>query len=354
MSMRRAAAALSALLVMLCTAGCGVFGGQPMMISAQFQDSVGLFVGNDVSVLGIKVGTVTAIHPAGTHVVVDLAVDPATKIPAGVSAVTMSPSVVTDRRVELTPVYRGGPTLRPGDIIPLDRTRTPVEADRIFEAADRLAKQLNDPRIGQPTIAEALDATAGTFAGNGDKLHKATQGLAAAVGVGADQKDAIVSLIKDADHLTQVAANNDGLIRSFGSNVADATQLLNEQGPHLTDLLNNIDEVLDRTNRIIEDNRKPFESSLDNLKGTVRTAKGRTREFKETLDVLPTTLQNVANIVDPGRGKARVHAGLDQILLDTQIMQGICQRYAPQLCSSTQSPMTSNAGLAKLFMGAAR
>lgn len=354
MNMRRAVASLGALLVMLCTAGCGAFGGQPMLISAQFQDSVGLYVGNDVSVLGIKVGTVTAIHPAGTHVVVDLAVDPDTKIPAGASAVTMSPSVVTDRRVELTPVYRGGPTMRSGDVIPEDRTRTPVEADRIFEAADRLARQLNGPRGGQPTIAQALDATAGTFAGNGDKLHKAVHGLAAAVGVGADQKDQIVSLIKDADHLTQVAAANDGLIRSFGSNVADATQLLDEQGPRLSGLLNNIDELLDRTNTIIDENRKPFESTLDNLKGTVRTAKGRTREFSDTLDVLPTTLQNIANIADPKLGKARAHAGLDQILLDTQLLQGICQRFAPPLCSATQSPMTPNAGLAKLFMGAAR
>lgn len=347
-------AAASALLVTLCTSGCGVFGGQSMMISAQFRDAVGLFVGNDVSVLGIKVGTVTAIHPAGPHVVVDLVVDSDVKIPANAEAVTMSPSVVTDRRVELTPVYRGGPTMRAGDVIPIDRTSTPVEADRIFEAADRLARQLNDPKEGQPTIGAALDATAGTFAGNGEKLHKTVQGLAAAVGVGADQSDQIVSLVKNVDHLTQVVADNDALIRSFGSNVSDATQLLNEQGPHLTELLNNIDELLDRTNTIIEENRKPFESTLDHLRTTVDTAKGRTREFKETIDVLPTTLQNVANIVDPERGLARAHAGLDQLLLDTQILQGICQRYAPPLCATTQSPMDPKAGLAKLFMGAAR
>jgi len=114
----------------------------------QFQDAVGLFVGNDVAVLGLKVGSVTAIRAEGTHVLVDMSIDPGVKLPANVGAVTMSPSVVTDRRVELTPVFRGGPTMRDGDLIPMDRTHVPVEIDRLFTAADRLTGQLNSATGG--------------------------------------------------------------------------------------------------------------------------------------------------------------------------------------------------------------
>src|SRR5882672_1383717 len=176
-------------LMLALVSGCGVFGGSPTRISAQFQDAVGLFVGNDVAVLGLKVGSVTAIRPEGTHVLVDMAIDPEVKVPANVGAVTMSPSVVTDRRVELTPVFRGGPTMRDGDLIPIDRTHTPVEIDRVFAAVDRLTSQLNSAQGGNPALADAVNVAADTFQGNGEMVGQAVHGLAAAVGVGADQRD---------------------------------------------------------------------------------------------------------------------------------------------------------------------
>jgi phospholipid/cholesterol/gamma-HCH transport system substrate-binding protein len=349
------AALLGLALVCGTVAGCGVFGGRPMHISAQFQDAIGLFVGNDVSVLGIKVGTVTAIHPDGTHVVVDLAIDPDVKVPADVGAVTMSPSVVTDRRVELTPVYRSGPTMRDGDLIPLDRTHTPVEVDRLYAAADKLTGQLNSAQGGNPALADALNVAADTFGGNGDKVHQAVHGLAAAVGVGADQRDQLVNLIKDVDQLTQTAANNDGTIRRFSQNLTDATALLDEQGPDLRKTLDNLDELLDQTNELISDNRDRGEDTLRNVRVTAHTLAGRSRELAEAADVLPTLFQNLYNIVDFGRGAARAHAGLDQILLDPQLLQTVCQQLkSPLLCSFAGKSKAPDTSLALLLLGGAR
>jgi virulence factor Mce-like protein len=345
-------ALLVALLVGGTVSGCGLFGGTPMRISAQFQDSVGLYVGNDVSVLGIKVGSVKGIRPEGTHVVVDMAIDPGITLPAGVSAVTMSPSVVTDRRVELTPVYRGGPTMRDGDLIPADRTHTPVEIDRVFAAADRLTSQLNSAQGGQPALADALNVAADTFAGNGDKVHQAVHGLAAAVGVGADQRDQLVNLIKDVDQLTQTAANNDTTIRQFSSNLTDATALLDQQGPHLREVLDNVNELLDKANQLISDNRGKGEDVLHNVRVTASTLADRRRELAESADELPTLFQNLYNIVDFGRGRARAHAGLDQILLDTQILQGVCLKaQIPLLCPLTEGKSPTDSGLGTLLHG---
>jgi virulence factor Mce-like protein len=335
--------------------GCGVFGSAPMHISAEFQDAVGLFVGNDVSVLGIKVGKVTAIHPEGTHVVVDLAIDPDVKVPADAGAVTMSPSVVTDRRVELTPVYRSGPTMRDGDLIPADRTHTPVEVDRLYAAADKLTGQLNSAQGGNPALADALTVAADTFRGNGDKVHQAVHGLAAAVGVGADQRDQLVNLIKDVDQLTQTAAHNDDTVRHFSKNLTDATSLLDEQGPHLRKTLDNLNELLNQTNELISDNRDKGEDTLHNVRVTAHTLAGRSRELAEAADVLPTLFQNLYNIVDFGRGAARAHAGLDQILLGSQLLQTVCQQAgSPLLCSFGGKGKAPDSSLASLLLGGAR
>jgi len=322
-SLRQALAALVTALTVALVSGCGVFGAEPIRISAQFQDAVGLYVGNDVSVLGLKVGTVTAIHPEGTRVVVDMTVDPDLKLPANVSAVTMSPSVVTDRRVELTPVYRGGPTLRDGDLIPLDRTHTPVEIDRVFAAADRLTGQLNSTTGGNPALSDALNVAASTFAGNGDKVRQGVHGLAAAIGVGADQRDQLVNLIKDVDELTQKAADNDTTIRRFSGNLTEATALLDDQGPHLRQVLDNVNELLDRTNELISDNRGKGEDTLDNLRVTARTLADRRRELAEAADVLPTAFQK--NSWRSCRDLAKFFFCVTTPMLVTESVIGICQ-----------------------------
>jgi virulence factor Mce-like protein len=344
--------------------GCSVLRPEPMRISAQFPDSVGLYVGNDVDVLGIKVGTVTAIHPEGTYVLVDLAVDPGVRIPADVGAATVSPSVVTDRRVELTPVYRTGPTMRDGDLIPVERTHTPVEIDRVFAAADRLARALNGaedgpgagPEPGQrPALADALGVAADTFRGNGDKVRQGVHGLAAAVGVGADQRDQLVDLIKNVDRLTGQAADQDATIRRFTADLADATTLADQQGPALRRVLDNLDDLLDQTHQLITDNRDPAADTLADLRVTAHTLAGHTRDLSESLDVLPTLFQNLANIADTRRGAARAHISLEQPFLDNQLLQGVCERlHLPALCAMNPQNPSQDADLARLLLGGVR
>ncbi|SKV46790.1 Putative Mce family protein [Mycobacteroides abscessus subsp. massiliense] len=79
----------------------------------------------------MPIGKVTKITSRGTYMEVEFTVDSKVKVPADAKAVTVSTSILTDRHIELTPVYRGGPTLKNGDIIGLDRTKTPVEFDRV-------------------------------------------------------------------------------------------------------------------------------------------------------------------------------------------------------------------------------
>ena len=352
----RICAVLTALVALVATGGCGVFRPAPMMITAQFQDSVGLYEGNDVTVLGIKVGSVTKIQPSGTHVTAELAIAPDVKIPADAGAVTMSPSVVTDRRVELTPAYRGGPTMRDGDLIALDRTRTPVEIDRVFAAADRLASQLSAMEAGRPALAGAIDTAADTFRGNGDKLRAALRGIADTVSVGADQRDQLVDLIRNVDHLTKTAADNDASIRSFSTNLTEVTTLLDQQSPNLVRVVDNLDDLLDRADQVIAENRDPARHTVDNLRVTAHTMAGRTRELAESADVLPTTFRNLVGIVDQQRGRARVHQGLDQVVLDTQLLQLACQRLPiPAVCPGVGDPgsPTTNS-LGALLLGGAR
>ena len=76
---------------------------------AEFTDAVGLYPGNKVALLGIEVGSTTAIVNKPDHVEVDFTVPTDLDLPADIGAVTYSQSIVTDRHIELTKPYTGGP-----------------------------------------------------------------------------------------------------------------------------------------------------------------------------------------------------------------------------------------------------
>lgn len=355
--MRPLVAAVVAALLLLLSTGCGLAEPDRIRISAQFRDSVGLYVGNDVAVLGIPVGTVTRIEPRGTHVLVELAVDADTPIPADAAAVTLSPSLVTDRRVELTPAYTGGPRMRSGDLIPIEHTRTPVEIDRVLAAVDELAGELAAFEGGSGALSGALGVSADTLRGNGEKLRRALSGVADAVAVGVDQRDALRSLIRNVDQLTAAAAGNDATIRSFSTRLTEATELFDEQSPALVQALGDLTALLDDAERLIVENRGSGEQALANLRVTTETLAERRRELAESADVLPTLFNNLSRVVDAERGRARVHVSLQDVLINPQLIGDLCARLsmsAPGCTTGRLADFGPDLGLTEALLGATR
>ncbi|WSE58368.1 MlaD family protein [Mycolicibacterium sp. ND9-15] len=88
-------------------------------------DSIGLYTGNAVTQMGFRVGTVTAVEPRTHDVRVSFTLTEQRSIPADVTAVIRSVSILADRSLELVGNYAGGPTLAVENCIPLERTATP-------------------------------------------------------------------------------------------------------------------------------------------------------------------------------------------------------------------------------------
>src|SRR5690348_1920181 len=80
-------------------------------LTAYFTKTIGLYQGNDVRVLGVKIGKIDKLTVLGTRVRVQISYDGKYKLPADVKAVLVPPSVVSDRFIQLAPAYTGGPVL---------------------------------------------------------------------------------------------------------------------------------------------------------------------------------------------------------------------------------------------------
>ncbi len=111
-------------------------------ITAYFDKSVGIYEGSDVRVLGVKVGSVDGVEPQGDQVKVDMRVDRGVDIPADAKAAQVTPSVVSDRYIQLAPAYTGGEKMASGAVISRDRTATPVEVDQLYASIEELSTAL--------------------------------------------------------------------------------------------------------------------------------------------------------------------------------------------------------------------
>lgn len=80
---------------------------EPVRVTAYFPRTVGIYPGSDVRVLGVRIGEVEKITPEGDRVRVELEYEAGRRVPADARAAIINSSVVSDRYVQLLPVYRG-------------------------------------------------------------------------------------------------------------------------------------------------------------------------------------------------------------------------------------------------------
>jgi phospholipid/cholesterol/gamma-HCH transport system substrate-binding protein len=139
---------------------------------AYFPLAIHVYPGSDVDVLGVKVGSVQSVTPEGTRVRVVLSYAADQKIPADVSAVVLTPTLVADRVVQLAPVYSGGPVLADGATISLRHNQIPVELDQIDASLVHLTNALG-PRGANAhgALSRVLEVGERNLHGQGAHAH---------------------------------------------------------------------------------------------------------------------------------------------------------------------------------------
>jgi phospholipid/cholesterol/gamma-HCH transport system substrate-binding protein len=301
---------------------------RPTTVTAQFDDSIGLYKGNPVSVLGMPVGKVTSIVPKDSYVEVQLEIDKGVDIPADVQAVTVSTSILTDRHIELTPAYRSGPKLRDGDVLGLARTRTPVEFDRTLAMVDKLSRALRGDGQGQGPLAALVTIGDKMASGSGANIKTTLDQLSQALRLGADNgthtKKDIQAIMANLAQLTQSAADNDTAIREFGSNMRQLSDILADQNLGTGDTGKKINQILDQATSLLQTNRNGLKGTVTDFGTLTAAISDYRRELAETIDVLPLLSDNIYNAIDPNAGALRAHIHADKILVDSQLTKEIC------------------------------
>lgn len=296
--------------------------------TAQFESGAGLYVGNRVAVLGIPVGHVTKVSAKGSYAEVEFTVEEKVSIPADVKAVTLSTSILTDRQIELTPPYRGGPVLRNGDTIGLHRTTTPVEFDQVLDMLDNLAHSLHGDGDGGGPLADIEDAGAVVLTGHGTQIKTALDELSRALRLsgdgGAHTRQQLTTIIRNLSSLLDAAASNDATLREFGSTVRQLSQIVAAEDFGSGTTGKQLNEIVEQIGGIMNANRGVLKSGIGNGNISLQSMYDHQRELAEFFNVLPLMTDNLYNTVDQNNGAVRAHFLADRMLFDGQTAKEIC------------------------------
>ncbi|MCV7075129.1 MCE family protein [Mycobacterium szulgai] len=301
----------------------------PIIVTAQFDSAAGLYEGNAVAVLGMPVGKVIRIIPKGGYVEVEFSIDRNVSVPADAQAVTVSTSILTDRQIELTPPYRGGPVLQNHDTIGLTRTKTPVEFSRVLSVLDKVVKSLEGDGRGGGPIADVLDGGAGVVDGNGGQIKGALNELSRALRLssdgGAQTREQITTIVKNISSLFDAAAANDAKLREFASTIHQVSQILADEDFGSGSTGRKLDQLVQRAADLLDANRDAIRQTLLNTGTTLKTVANQQRDLAEILDLAPLVADNGYNAIDRANGSVRAHFLTDRMIFDSQVVKEVCK-----------------------------
>lgn len=272
-------------------------------ITAHLSSAVGLYPGSDVRILGVKVGRVLSVTPDGTSDKVTLEYDGKYRVPADAEAAVVSPSLVSDRYLQLLPAYTGGAAMRNGGDIPLARTAVPVELDQITGNLDQLTKALGPGGANsRGALSDLLNTASANLAGNGQQLNTTIANLSQATATLAGGKQDLFTTIKNLQSFTSTLAANDPQVRALNTQLASVADQLSGERGDLGAALQNLAVALQQVSSFVHDNRSVLTTDVSQL-ASVTTAVARQKNaIAETLKNAPVALSDLGHAYDPSSG----------------------------------------------------
>lgn len=325
-------------------------------IRVHFTSAEGLHAKDDVKVLGVKVGTITAVENEGETVLVTLEVDSDQPIPANARAAIVAPSLVSGRFVQLAPAWNGGARLEDGATIGVDRTAVPLNFDDVKEQLTDLATSLAPPgdNDGGP-LATTINALDRSFRkGNAEHLRTAFTELRGAATALSDGRSDLFTTIENLDSFTRNLAVHDAAVRGFTTELDAVSTLLATNRRTLRGALRDLGRVFAVTERYLRTNRGQLVGSLEKLNKFQAAVADRSNELAGILHVAPHALIDLHNTVEnqaiTGRATLTNLDSAAQLLCGALLGTGATE----EQCRQAIDPMLDMLGLSAPVTGGAR
>ncbi len=270
---------------------------------AYFDNSNGIFVGDEVRIVGVPVGEIDEIEPQPEQVKISFWLDDDIRVPADAKAVILSPSLVTSRAIQLTPAYTSGPVMADHTVIPRDRTAVPVEFDDFRQQLQKLNEALQPTQPGGVSPLGALiNTTADNLRGQGPTIRDTIIKLSQAISALGDHSDDLFTTLKNLSLLVSALQGSSDLLAQLNQNLASVTNLVANDPNEVGNAVHDLGDLAGELAGFVNDNRESLGVTADKLGSVSQALHDSIPVIKDALHVAPSTFQNFLNIYQPAQG----------------------------------------------------
>ncbi|OZE81820.1 Mce family protein [Rhodococcus sp. 15-649-1-2] len=271
--------------------------GETRSHTAEFTGVEGLRTGNDVTLAGVRIGKVDDVRyeadGARTIAVVDFDVQTSVPIPGNVTAAIRYGDMLGARYLALVPPEDPAGTL--DSTIPLDRTSPPVDLTALVNGFKPLFDAIEPSQVNAlaRSITDAFQGEAGTVDSLLRHVADVTRGLA--------NNDQIFSdLIADLDAVLQTMNSHDADITRLITGLTDMSRVVADRNDSLITLLDDGSTAVAALAELATDASAPLDGTVADLRATTRSWIPNTEQFDRTMTLLPELASSINSIGDYG------------------------------------------------------
>jgi phospholipid/cholesterol/gamma-HCH transport system substrate-binding protein len=321
MSLAKRAIVPLCLLALVVAAGMTMFlgGDDTKKLTAHFPRTISIYVGSPVKVLGVPVGAVDKVTPSGTDVVVEMHYQDDINVPADAQAVIVSPSIVGDRYIQLTPVYETGAKLADGAVLEGQDTGVPLELDQIYSSLDQLNVALGPNGANKNgALSDLLSTTAENFGGEGAQFHQTIQDFSTLSQTLDDNKEALFGSARELEGFLSTLATNDQTVRQFNQSLSNVSDMLSGEKEELAAALHNLSIGLGDVATFVQENRDILGKNITHINRVAKVLVKQRVALDETLRDAPIALNNLALTYNPQAGTLDTNANIGEVINQVQ------------------------------------
>ncbi|NDZ94539.1 MCE family protein [Streptomyces sp. SID6673] len=294
---------------------------------ALLPDSIGLYDGSAVTVMGVPVGHITSVVPDGTRARVEFDVRADRRLPADVGATTLSQTLIADRRLALIGAEPGrdAPAWRPSECI--TKTTTPKSITETLAAMSSLADELNG--ADDPAQAHAMSGGVAALekatAGTGDQINAIVMGLGRAL----DSPDAAIGHISDLldalGDLSYSTAHGWGDIKRMLTRLPRTLVSVDQHliGPSV-EIIARLRDVLPMFNDITTIFGGTIIRHIESLQNLPQMISAGVGSLGQALQMIPVFTNAFENSVDPMTGRVSLGFTPPPHTLPSGVLAGLC------------------------------
>ena len=273
-------------------------------VVAYFSQTLALYPGDQVQILGVPVGNIDQIEPAGDKIKVTLHYQNKYRVPANATASVLNPALVTSRVIQLSPGYTGGPVLENGAVIPIERTQMPVEWDDLRDQMNRNLVQLGPtPQQPKGPFGDLIETSADGLADNGKQINRTLNALSDAVTTLNQSRGDISATVRGLAMFGNTLYQSDQQFVQLNSDLAQFTNAFSND-PDLANVMGDVDNMVNTLRRFLDENADLMVRNVNDLTSlTTALVQPKSLEAQEkSLHVMATMGANLVNIYHPAQG----------------------------------------------------